>query len=432
MTSKVLLCLVRSYIKNTWMQNKAIQLTRACQQWWSDGSYDLVEVDNFVEINNYINSYDWIVVQTAGDIIIDRDYLRKKLETIDSKTGLIAHILWYKDEDNCPYIHHQCFIINTNAIKNTVTFINSTDTGKSFVRSEEDLHEGHAPLTVFYGNDIIKRNKKFGTNLIIEVLNNGYQVQNFDQSWRFNLEKESNDELWFLEKFNFPAMPTRGYIYPEIESDYYEIAFKKLETNDHLDPLQNSVIKLFRNLLNYEALNILHWDKFPAIDNFNCVIAPANGFLAESMYIHSGANKIIFYDINKNNIEFKKFLYENWNGIDYFNFAHQYAIDNNLKTEPSTENGVEESAKSIDDLDKVFQNWNHLKEVEKEFIHIDIIKDCDYLISKIENNTVLHTSTIFGYYLQSNILHDQDVINSVYKKIKKKIAETKSKWIQTK
>ena len=112
------------------MQNKAIQLTRACQEWLSDGTYDLVEIDNFVEVNNYIDRYDWILVQAAGDIIADRDYFRKKLETIDKDIGLMAHILWYKDEDNCPYIHYQCFIINCRAVKNTVTFINKSDNGR--------------------------------------------------------------------------------------------------------------------------------------------------------------------------------------------------------------------------------------------------------------------------------------------------------------
>ncbi len=432
MTSKVLLCLARSYIKNPWMQNKAIQLTRACQEWLSDGTYDLVEIDNFVEVNNYIDRYDWILVQAAGDIIADRDYFRKKLETIDKDIGLMAHILWYKDEDNCPYIHHQCFIINCRAVKNTVTFINKSDNGRSFVRSDEDLHDGHAPLTVDYGDDIIKRDKKFGTDLIIEVLNNGYKVRNFDVSWRFNLDKDQDEHRWFLDRFNFPSLPIRGYIWPELESDHYETAFKNLESNEFLDPLQDSVIKLFKNLLNYDALNIIHWDKFPAIDKFNCVISPANGFLGEAMCLHSDSKKLIFYDINKNNVEFKQHLYEHWNGENYFKFAEQYAKTRNLKTEPSTENGIQESVKSAEDLDMIFGNWEKLKSLEKEFIHIDIIRDIDQLISKIEDRTVLHTSTIFGYYLQSNIAHDQDVIDDAYQRIQKKITETDSKWIQTK
>lgn len=432
MTSKVLLCLARSYIKNSWVQNKSIQLTRACQEWLSDQSYDLVEVDNFVEINNYTKDYDWILVQAAGDIIVDRDYFRNKLENIDPDVGLMAHILWYKDEDNCPYIHHQCFIINCKAVKNTVSFINKSDTGKSFIRSDEDLHDGHAPLTVDYGSNIIKRNKKFGTDLIIEVLNNGYEVRNFDISWRFNLERNKEDYQWLLDRFNFPGLPTRGYIWPELESDHYETALKNLESNEFLDSLQDAVIKLFRNLLNYNDLNILHWDKFPIIDNFNSVISPANGFLAEAMCLHSGAKKIVFYDTNKNNVEFKKYLYEKWDGIDYFKFAHQYAANNKLKTEPSTENGIEESSKSIADLDRIFQNWSYLKSIEKEFLHIDIIKDCDRILSKIEDRSILHTSTIFGYYLQSNILHDQDIIDLSRKKIKQRIEETDSKWIQTK
>lgn len=432
MTSKVLLCLVRSYIKNPWMKNKAIQLTRACQQWWSDGSYDLVEVDNFVEINNYTKKYDWIVVQSAGDIITDRDYLREKLENIDSDIGLIAHILWYKNEDNCPYIHHQCFIINCKAIKNTITFTNKSDIGKSFIRSEEDLHAGHAPLSVWYGEETIKRDKKFGSDLIIEVLDNGYKVQNFDLSWRFNPDRNNQDLLHIIDNLNFPSVPTRGYIWPELESDHYETALKKLEVSEFLDPLQNAVIQLFANLLKYNDLNVIHWDQFPSLSDSNCVIAPANGLLGESLFLHSKSKKIVFYDINKNNIEFKKLLYSEWNGKDYFDFAYRYAKDNNLNIEPSTENGMSEATKSRKDLDKIFQNWKLIKSVEKEFLHLDIINDCDQIISRIENNTVIHTSTIFTYYIQSSINHDQEEINAAIKKLKNKIKETNSKWIETK
>jgi len=414
------------------MRNKAAQLTRSCQRWWSLGSYDLAEVDNFVEVNNYVSKYDWIVVQSAGDIITDQDYLREKLETIDSDIGLIAHVLWYQEEDNCPYIHHQCFIINCKAIKNTVTFINKTDIGTSFVRSEEDLHGNHAPLSVWYGDSVITRNKKFGTDLIIEVLNNGYKVQNFDKSWRFNPEKNSADISWIIEKFNFPSVPTRGYIWPELESDHYEQAFKELETNEFLDPLQNAIIQLFKNLLAYNDLNVIHWDKFPKLKKSQCVISPANGFLGESMCLHSDAKKIVFYDINKNNIEFKKHLYTNWDGENYFDFAYEYAKEKNLNIEPSTANGIAESLNSREDLDKIFKNWTYIKSLEKEFLHIDIIKDCDQLTSKITQNTVMHTSTIFTYYLQSNISHDEETIKSAIKKLKQKINDTDSQWVETK
>lgn len=432
MKSKVLLCLVRSYIENEWMSNKAAQLTRACQRWWSLGYYDLVEVDNFVEINNYVKDYDWIVVQSAGDIITDSDYLRTKLESIPENVGLIAHILFYKNDDNSPYIHHQCFIINCKAIKRTITFISKTDTGKSFIRSDEDLHDGHAPLSVWYGNEIIERNKKFGSDLIIEVLNNGYKVQNFDISWRFNPGKSNKGVEELIDKFGFPSIPTRGYIWPELESDHYEQAFKKLEPNEFLDPLQTAIIQLFKNLLDYNDLNVIHWDKFEELKNSNCVISPANGLLGESLCLHSNANKIIFYDVNKNNIEFKKHLYTNWDGKDYFNFAYNYAKEKNLNIEPSTPNGIEESLKSKDDTDKVFKNWNYIKSLEKEFLHIDIIKDCDQIISRIVDNTVIHTSTIFNYYLQSNIIHDEETINTAIKKLKQKINETNSTWIETK
>lgn len=415
------------------MREKAIQLTRACQRYWSSGSYDLVEVDDFFEINSLIKDYDWIVVQSAGDLISDREYLQEKLESVDNDVGLIAHLLWYDNVDNCPYIHEQCFIINTKAIKNTIKFVDETDHGRSFVRSEEDMHNGHAPLYVTYGIDTIRRDKKFGTNLIIEVLNNGYKARNFDMSWRFNPASDFGKGYdWFLDKFNFPSVPTRGYIYPELESDHYEIAFKNLQESQFLDPLQNSVIRLYRELLSFDCLNVIHWDKLAESGNFATVISPANGLLGESLGLTANANKIIFYDINKNNIEFKKYMYEEWDGKNYLKFAEDYAAAHNLKLEPSSVNGIGESIRSHQHIDEVYEQWTKLKSLNKEFIHIDIVKNYNTLLDKISENTLIHTSTIFTYYLQSNIMNDQKTIDDVRNKIMNKIKDTNSLWKETK
>jgi hypothetical protein len=412
-----------------------LQLTQACQQWWSDGSYDLKVLDNYAEINSYITQYDWIVVQAAGDIITDRDYLRYKLETIDPSIGVIAHLLWYQHEDNCPYIHHQCFIINTKAIKNNIEFSNGIDRGKCLIRSTEDLHDGHAPLSVCYGEEIIDRTKKFGTNLILEALDNGYRVQNFDLSWRFNPARtlEGSEEFQTsLKNFKFSSVPTRGYIWPELETDQYKVALQTLEINESLDPLQKSVIQLFKESLNYNFLNVIHWDQFTTTKTFDCVIAPANGMLGETMALVSNAKKIVFYDINKNNIEFKKFLYTEWDGLNYYEVAEEYARNNNLKIEPSTENGISESLKSKKDLDNILQNWNYFRSLDVEFLHIDLIKDIDIIISKINQPTLIHTSTIMTYFIFSHILHTSESISESRSKLQEKINDTESEWIETK
>lgn len=435
MKSPVLLCTVRSCTNNSWIDSKMLQLTQACQQWWSDGLYDLTVIDNYADINNYVEQYDWIVVQGAGDIITDRDYLQYKLETIDPSIGIVAHLLWYQHEDNCPYIHHQCFIINTKAIKNFITFNNDTDRGKCLVRSTEDLHDGHAPLSVCYGEEIIDRNKKFGTNLILEVLDNGYLVQNFDLSWRFNPARtlEGSEELQMsLKDFKFPSIPTRGYIWPEIETEQYQIALETLEINESLDPLQKSVIQLFKESLNYNFLNVIHWDEFTTTKTFECVIAPANGMLGETMALVSHAKKIIFYDINKHNIEFKKFLYNEWDGSDYYKVAETYARNKNLKIEPSTENGVAESLKSRKDVDNILQNWDYFRSLDVEFLHIDLIKDIDEIISKINQPTLIHTSTIMTYFIFSHISHTSEVIRTSRFKLEEKIKNTRSEWVETK
>ncbi len=434
MESKVLLCLVRSYTDSDWLNSKMLQLTFACQEWWSDNRYDLKIINNYEDINKHIKKYDWIVVQTAGDIITDRDYLDYKFKSIDPSIGLITHLLWYKDEDNCPYMHHQCFIINCKAINKNIDFKEGEDTGPCLLRSKEDMHDGHAPLSVKYGKRIITRRKKFGTNLILQVLDNGFTVQNFDHSWRFNPDNDIPSDKKLEEKINdfgFPTLPVRGYIWPELNSKHYERALKTLRVNKYLDPLQAAVIYLFKHSTNLKCLNVLHWDKFSKLKKCDCVIAPATGFLAESMAMQTGAKKIIFFDINDYNLDFKKNLYNTWNGKDYFNYSKSWANSRDLLIEPSTDNGMSEAIKTLSEVDKILNSWDYFKKLEIEFLKIDIIKDIDVILDKIKNETAIHTSSIFTYYLFSHIIHDKKIIDSSKKRLSLKIKETKSKWIET-
>ena len=54
-------------------------------------------VDTYNDINNYLDKADYLVVSTAGNVIIERDHLYNKIHSIPSTVGLVAHLLQFEE-----------------------------------------------------------------------------------------------------------------------------------------------------------------------------------------------------------------------------------------------------------------------------------------------------------------------------------------------
>jgi len=108
---QVIFITVKISTESEWLNDKMLQLTLAGQHQLSEGKYPIYVVDKYEDINQYMDQAEWLFVETAGDIIINRDHLWKKLHNIDQSVGVIGHLMWYP-EDPTPHLHEQCFILN--------------------------------------------------------------------------------------------------------------------------------------------------------------------------------------------------------------------------------------------------------------------------------------------------------------------------------
>ena len=431
--SKVLFCTVKIYTNSPWLNNKLLGVTHSCQVWWADRKHDVVTVDNYSDLNTYLLQAEWLVVQTAGDVIIESNHLQHKLETIPDDIGLIGHLVWYS-KDETPHLHPQCFILRTDAV-HELFFEPTTLTGPSFFRSTEDLHQGHAPAELFLG-DVQKDIKYgFGTDVIAEVLRNGYRAVNFDLDWRFGATTvpQPDSIMSILNEFDIPSIPSRGYCFPELHTAELEQALRTLEPNDKLDHSQRILIELFRlsrDLQNTQVVHVLNWDTMPNVDTANTVVSTAGGFLAEAIALKTGAKRIVLYDINQHTLDFKQSLYTEWNGKDYFEYAQAWADARGLLTEPYV---LKAQTKALDDprLSQVLDNWNYLKTLDIEYVHLDIIKDVDQFVNLIQEGSIVHTSTILTYYLVSVISHTSQDIELTRTAIANRVNQTNSYWSET-
>lgn len=418
--SHLIIFTVRNSCDDPWLDSKMYQFTNCQQHQLADTHYPVITIDNFNELNNYVDQADWFFVQMSGDFIVDRDHIWNKLHSIPESIGLIGHILWDPHASD-PHLHHQCLVINTRALKGKqLDFYSKTPRGTKFIRSAESLHGNYCPAEVILDDVEHDRVSGFGTDVMSMILDNGYQVKNFDRDWR------QNKNLDYISN-----LPSRGFFNPDIGTELFAHCFKTLTIDKRLDPAQKDALTVIKHELEYKWLNALHWDGYPKGGNADVIISPANGFMGECMARANNAKKIIFYDINKNNVDFKRKLYAEWDGKDYEAYYTKFAMDRGLNIDPQTPTAKENAKKHADEVNAVIADWDTYKNMDVEFIDGDLITIADELLSKVQNNTILHTSTILNFYIWSNILHDREIIDLTRDKVEAKMKETNSMWFET-
>jgi hypothetical protein len=226
-------------------------------------------------------------------------------------------------------------------------------------------------------------------------------------------------------------MPSRGYFSPELGTQEFSHCLKTLTVSDQLELEQYEAITVIKNELEYRVLNALHWDGYPRDGIADTVICPANGFMGECIANDNQAKKIIFFDVNANNIDFKKQLYAEWDGNNYQEFYTKFANERNLMIDPFTEDAKKNTILQAANVNRVIYNWNKFKNMDVEFIHGDIIEIVDLILNKFDGRTILHTSTILNFYLWSNLKHDLDVIQQTRDKIAEKVSNTNDVWFES-
>ena len=419
MKSKVIFIIVPSYSNNSWLDAKMMQITEAFISILNLDHAPVEIVNTYADINNYLDKADYLVVSTAGNVIIERDHLYKKIHSIPDTVGLLGHLLQFQ-ENETPYFHEQFFIINTKAFTH-LDFDDYTGIAPALVRSEEDMHDGHAPLYITLGQET-RLEGKFGTKIILDSLQAGYEVRNFDQDWRY---PELANDYVSIEGYR---LPTRGYCYPKLNTNLFAECLSTMTVKPGLDEAQTLFITAVNKILEFNVLNYWQYDDAPYVVPAGHIVCPATGFLAELLAVYAGASRITFYDINKNNLEFKKHLYENWDGNDYDSFAKAWADERGLALEPTFGLDMEKSiGPTIRTKLYVFSNWQELRSAKVEFVHADLIKDIDKMLTYVDKDCIIHTSTILGIYPFTAIVYSKEDIDSA----KLAIEQTGAQWIKS-
>jgi hypothetical protein len=397
-----------------------MQLTKSAVAIINTDRFPVKILSSYAEINDYLDQAELLVVFTAGTVILEKDHIRDiLLNGISDSIGLMGHLLQFSSEIT-PQLDEQFFIIRTKAFKH-LDFTIGDEIETKLIRSNSSEHDDHSPSWFKLADGKEKRITEFGTHLIVDCLLNGYKTSNFTQEWRF---PETKNKLINVDRFDYPA---HGSFYPKENTELFSKALKTLEVLPGLNISQEMGIVAMNSILEFNILNARHTETIDICRDAEVVVCPATGFLPEICAVKSNANVIIIYDKNPNNIEFKKHLYDNWDGNDYDKFASEYAKARNLILEPFFDSDIEKLSDRSVETEEFLSRWKFWKEtVSIKFIHADLIKDIDVILGYVNENTIIHTSSILTMYPLTAFVYDQDEIDAV----RKKIAMKNSQWFE--
>lgn len=435
---EIVLLIVKVNTNSTWLNKKMLQLTRRGIDELNEENFPIFVLESYDEIDQYKDKAKWLFVQTAGDILFSPHCIRKKIKEIDPKIGFLGIIGWDVNKKIAQIVPY-CFLINTTAIQGkTIDFSEGQDFGLEIIRGAEDFDNGNSPHWIGYGKTEKNRYLKFGTKIFTSILDNGYIISNFDNSWRYfdseRFKKYMNSQMYeILNQLDLEKIPTRFYSYPHLNTALFEQAIKKLDSSLTLNLHQSLVIESLKMMVDghKKIVDVRHQGKINIIPGLKKIICLSNGLMGEIHAYRNNVNDIVFYDICESNINFKKDMYSNnLDGVDYWKFCKDWADERKLIMTPELDPDAPVPFIHEKEYNNVLLNWEFMKQLNKKFIILDIMSDVDTLIDNISENSLLITNGILTNYSMTNILYTTDEIIEVREKINKAIKKTNSYWVE--
>lgn len=337
----------------------------------------------------------------------------------EHKPDFLGHILETPEIEGTSYFfpHLQSFIIKTELWNNfdkkhfgeegTVENLQLSKT----IRSSDNIHDDYTPKWLSVESD---------TKSYTGYLSKGYNILN--QLGKFR-----------VTAFAFPneIRDVKTYLYPEQENDFENIFlngaevtpksnlsadqinfFNKTDTNNYIDAvyIYNTDDPKEVYSTNYLLENGLTKESYKKekLDNLYCI---AGGFFACNFLHLSEWNEdtsIIYFDINKKALEFKKYLTEFWDGRDYLGII-KYYLKNVDKFTPIWHGDVTFNEEEVREFEKQklfyggesawLEFWNKYRKLNHEYIELDLISNPDPLLTHMEKNkgqkNLTYVSNIF-------------------------------------
>ncbi len=242
-------------------------------------------IEKAIKESSKRDDFDFLIISKLGHDY--RDFFYLLTEHLNYNIGLMGHILDRKERYY--ELHDQHIVINRKLLLklNEVPFYKNENANKELIhikRSKENFHDDYTPISVCAGEGQIRvKDIANGGLWIHEALSAGLDVVPF------------NEELRREKRFFYP------------NEKLITCEALRIEQTGRYDPF--FPISLEKAIITREFIGPLR--------NLISVCSSLRPFLLLKEYGHSHETKICLIDFSKISLEIMRFLFIEWDGLDY-------------------------------------------------------------------------------------------------------------------
>jgi len=335
----------------------------------------------------FIAGYDYILIQAQGNYLLDKPEAAEAFdEEMERGFFVICHLL-----DKGPSyfsIHHQCLCVDLNewdklgrpdfgAPDDEPTLLHRP------LRSVENFHGKHTPVWIAPSGENRRYSRRSaGWNFINVALNAGARVAPFSQRLRH----------------------CKAYLYPENDDDYYF-----LMGDQHRAALawcQGAWVA------NTEELPPMRSTEFAGpVETIFSVASGLNTYVFLERLGFDRHTAIHYIDASAATLAFKRWLLENWNGVDYVSAVTRWLGEQREITMQRSLSDRDVTA-ATDGFEKpLADRWKEFRHLSHHFHNVDLLtSDCNKVISLIDSNstkTLIWWSNVFYSYYTHALLSEE-------------------------
>jgi len=356
---------------------------------------------------------DYVYIVALGHRVSINDHLTAAVACLEnSNHAALAHILQDDpDHDSQFYsLHHQCMLIDLNKWQQAGSPPWGTNTRvvdytlPAISRSQENFHDKYTPYWIAPSSEPTKQYSgvlREGWQLIKGLIESGQSIGNFPQEIR-------NLKMHLYPEFGGPFERIIVDGIDEIPTNFNQRQYLQF-TN--FKAAQQTVFVYNTDPMRNESKLI--YNKSTRLDN---IYAVAAGFkplqLLDACQYHSGT-RVVYFDYSQSALNFKKWLWENWDGKDYNEAIGYYKTQIDTQFRPIWFVGKDydmqwnEVINYFGGKDAWLELWQAYRKLEHKFIHGSLFGDYTGLTSDMKehsgNNLIwfsnsFHTEAALRYF----------------------------------
>jgi hypothetical protein len=311
--------------------------------------------------------------------------------------SVVGHIL---QEKNYYSLHYQCFLINMRHWRalGSPAFGNHDQLTNQALslpeRSADNVHDDYTPWFLHPTGQTVTINGSVshGWNLISAVLATGRKIGNF-----------SHD----IRRF-------KQHLYPEVGAE-----LERLLAGDQTVEVQEYNQKQYVQLMDFRTPqssvyvfntdpmtpDYIAYNKNNALGSIYCVAA---GFKPIQLMTQCGwtaQTRMVYFDYSKSALDFKRWLVENWDGIDYPGAVNTYITTVDPSFRPVWHVGQDQTPEWEKTIavfggqEAWLELWNKYSKLEHRYIQTNLFDDKSELIKDIsshrDNNLIWFSNSFY-------------------------------------